>query len=61
MHYCMTALTNIVDHNLKEIEQDNYTVVSFLAFKEALDIVNRNILLSKLSIYKLDDLSFKLV
>jgi hypothetical protein len=57
----MTALTNIVDHNLKEIEQDNYTVVSFLAFKEALDIVNRNILLSKLSIYKLDDLSFKLV
>ena len=61
MHYCMTALTNIVDHTLKEIEQDNYTVVSFLAFKEALDIVNRNILLSKLSIYKLDDLSFKLV
>ena len=57
----MTALTNIVDRNLKEIEQDNYTVVSFLAFKEALDIVNRNILLSKLSIYKLDDLSFKLV
>jgi hypothetical protein len=57
----MTALTNIVDHTLKEIEQDNYTVVSFLAFKEALDIVNRNILLSKLSIYKLDDLSFKLV
>ena len=46
MHSCMTALTNIVDHNLKEIEQGNYTVVSFLAFKEALDIVTRNILLS---------------
>ena len=47
----MTALTKIVDHILKEMDQGNYTGVLFL------DMVNHTILLSKLQVYKLDDLS----
>jgi hypothetical protein len=47
----VTALTKIVDHILKEMDQGNYTGVLFL------DMVNHTILLSKLQVYKLDDLS----
>ena len=53
----MTALTKIVDHILKEMDQGNYTEVLFLDFKKAFDMVNHTILLSKLKVYKLDDLS----
>ena len=56
-HSCMTALTKIVDHILKEMDQGNYTGVVFLDFKKAFDMVNYTILLSKLKVYKLDDLS----
>ena len=53
----MTALTKIVDHILKEMDQGNYTRVLFLDFKKAFDMVNHTILLSKLKVYKLDYLS----
>jgi retron-type reverse transcriptase len=56
-HSCVTALTKIVDHILKEMDQGNYTGVLLLDFKKAFDMVNHTILLSKLKVYKLDDLS----
>ena len=43
----MTALTKMVDHILKEMDQGNYTGVLFLDFKKAFDMVNHTILLSK--------------
>jgi hypothetical protein len=39
------------------MDQGNYTGVLFLDFKKVFDMVNRTILLSKLKVYKLDDLS----
>jgi retron-type reverse transcriptase len=39
------------------MDQENYTGVLFLDFKKAFDMVNHTILLSKLKVYKLDDLS----
>jgi hypothetical protein len=53
----VTALTKIVDHILKEMDRGNYTWVLLLDFKKAFDMVNHTILLSKLKLYKLDDLS----
>jgi hypothetical protein len=47
----VTALTKIVDHILKEMDQGNYTGVLFLDFKKAFDMVNHTILLSKLKVY----------
>jgi len=55
-HSCVTALTKIVDHILKEMDQGNYTGVLFLDFKKVFHMVNHTILLSKLKVYKLDDL-----
>ena len=56
-HSCVTALTKIVDHILIEVDQGNYTGFFFLDFKKVFNMVNRTILLSKLKVYKLDDLS----
>ena len=53
----MTALTKIFDHSLIEMDQGNYTGELFLDFKKVFDMVNRTILLSRLKVYKLDDLS----
>jgi hypothetical protein len=39
----VTALTKIVDHILKEMDQGNYTGVLFLDFKKAFDMVNHTI------------------
>ena len=54
MHSCVIALTKIVDHILKEMDQGNYTGVLLLDFKKAFDMVNHTILLSKLKVYKLE-------
>jgi hypothetical protein len=56
-HSCVTALTKIVHHILKEMDQRNYTGVLFLYFKKAFDMVNHTILLSTSKLYELDDLS----
>ena len=56
-HSCVTALIKIVDHILNEMDRGNYTGVLLLDFKKAFDMVNHTILLSKLKVYKLDDLS----
>jgi hypothetical protein len=53
---CIVFLS-IVDHILKEMDQGNYTGVLFLDFKKVFDMVNHTILLSKLKVYKFDDLS----
>ena len=53
---CIVFLS-IVDHILKEMDQGNYTGVLFLDFKKAFNMVSHIILLSKLNIYKLADLS----
>jgi hypothetical protein len=53
----VTALTKIVDHILIEMDHGNYTGVLFFDFKQVFDMVNRTILLSKLKVYELDDLS----
>ena len=47
-HSCVTALTKIVDHILKKMDQGNYTGVLLLDFKKAFDMVNHTILFSKL-------------
>jgi retron-type reverse transcriptase len=39
------------------MDRGNYTRVLLLDFKKAFDMVNHTILLSKLKVYKLDDLS----
>ena len=39
------------------MDQGNYTGDLFLDFKKVFDMVNRTISLSKLKVYKLDDLS----
>ena len=56
---CQTALTKIVDDLLKEMDKGNYTGILFLDFKKAFDVVNHCLLLSKLKVYKLDNLCLK--
>jgi hypothetical protein len=43
----VTALTKIVDHILKKMDQGNYTGVLLLDFKKAFDMVNHTILFSR--------------
>ena len=50
-HSCQTALTQIVDNWLHDINQNRMIGTIFLDFQKAFDLVNHNILLKKLSVY----------
>ena len=54
-HSCQTALLQLVDSWLKELENGNFTGILFLDFQK--DVVNHKILLTKLKYYKCDDLT----
>ena len=56
-HSCQTALLQLVDLWLKEMENGNFTGILFLDFQKAFDVVNHKILLTKLKYYKCDDLT----
>jgi len=47
-HSCQTALLQLVDSWLKEMENGNFTGILFLDFQKAFDVVNHKILLTKL-------------
>ena len=56
-HSCQTALLQLVDLWLKEMENGNFTGILFLDFQKVFDVVNHKILLIKLKYYKCDDLT----
>ena len=59
-HSCQTALTELTDTWLKQMDQGNLTGVTLLDFSKAFDLVNHDILLQKLMCYNFDDETQKL-
>jgi len=56
-HSCQTALINIVDSWLKQIDNGNLVGTIFLDFKKAFDLVDHRVLLHKLKLYHFNDRS----
>jgi len=56
-HSCQTALIALVDSLLKCIDIGNLIGSVFIDFKKAVDLVDLEILLYKLKLYHIDDLS----
>ena len=56
-HSCNTALINLIDKWLKSIDQGEIVGAIFFDLKKAFDVVDHEILLKKLSCYKLDNAS----
>jgi ribonuclease P/MRP protein subunit RPP40 len=54
-HSCHTALTKIIDEWLSALDNGQVIGTVFLDLQKAFDIVDHNILLKKLRIYKCDD------
>lgn len=60
IHSCQTALTNITDKWLQEMNEGNINRVIFLDLKKAFDVVDHSLLCQKLDIYGCDEQSHKL-
>ena len=54
-HSCMTALTKMTETWLWEMDSGNLTGTVLLDFSKAFDLVNHNILLHKLKVYKFSE------
>ena len=50
-HSCQSALVNIIDKWIEEINNGNVNVVIFLDLKKAFDVVDHNRIATKLEIY----------
>ena len=50
-HSCQTALTNLVDQWLHNINSNKFNGVLFVDFRKAFDVISHDLLLRKLSIY----------
>ena len=51
-HSCQTALVKLIDEWIKCIDKGDMTGALFIDFRKAFDLVDYNILLRKLSLYK---------
>ena len=54
-HSCHTALINMVDTWLRNINENRYTGIVFADFAKAFDVINHSLLLQKLSVYGIGD------
>ena len=60
-HSCHTALTNLVDHWLKNINNNEITGVLFVDFVKAFDVIDHELLLRKLKMYRVSDEALELM
>lgn len=60
-HSCHTALTNLVEEWLLNINNNKFTGVLFIDFAKAFDLIDHDLLLQKLAVYKLSEHALSLV
>ena len=59
-HSCQTALIKLIDQWMSCIDKGDIVGTLFLDFRKAFDLIDRSILIKKLSIYKFRDSTLKL-
>ena len=59
-HSCQTALTSLVDEWASAIDKDKLVGILLIDFRKAFDLVNHNILIEKLKLYKCSDATVSL-